>query len=198
MDFLERAMGLEPTTAAMARRYSSQLSYARVREPLYIFLIKSKEKYAYFSFCLCLIFPYTIPICLVANPLHITHHCSHTSWPISSQEVSSSLSQYWCSSLRASHPSSGSICLVLEWHFLVNTTSGYSHRYWWSSVRWYSWSGRAGQSHDSSGSYCSGSRLHRSSAGMHVLPSDISISMHSWIASWAHRVLWSLWSSSGS
>ena len=26
---LERAMGLEPTTAAMARRYSSQLSYAR-------------------------------------------------------------------------------------------------------------------------------------------------------------------------
>lgn len=27
--FLERAMGLEPTTAAMARRYSSQLSYAR-------------------------------------------------------------------------------------------------------------------------------------------------------------------------
>ena len=42
---LERAMGLEPTTAAMARRYSSQLSYARVRAPLYIFLIKSKEKY---------------------------------------------------------------------------------------------------------------------------------------------------------
>lgn len=26
---MERAMGLEPTTAAMARRYSSQLSYAR-------------------------------------------------------------------------------------------------------------------------------------------------------------------------
>ena len=44
-DFLlERAMGLEPTTAAMARRYSSQLSYARVRAPLYIYLVKSKEK----------------------------------------------------------------------------------------------------------------------------------------------------------
>ncbi len=27
--FLERVMGLEPTTAAMARRYSSQLSYTR-------------------------------------------------------------------------------------------------------------------------------------------------------------------------
>ena len=75
--FLERAMGLEPTTAAMARRYSSQLSYARVRAPLYIFLIKSKEKCSYFSFCLCFIFVYTTAICLVANPLHITRHCSH-------------------------------------------------------------------------------------------------------------------------
>ena len=43
--FLERAMGLEPTTAAMARRYSSQLSYARgllVREVFYIFFWKIK------------------------------------------------------------------------------------------------------------------------------------------------------------
>ena len=32
--FLERAMGLEPTTAAMARRYSSQLSYARTPDIL--------------------------------------------------------------------------------------------------------------------------------------------------------------------
>jgi hypothetical protein len=42
---LERAMGLEPTTAAMARRYSSQLSYARgllVREAFYGFLWKIK------------------------------------------------------------------------------------------------------------------------------------------------------------
>ncbi len=37
---MERAMGLEPTTAAMARRYSSQLSYARKKYKgiLYIFL----------------------------------------------------------------------------------------------------------------------------------------------------------------
>ncbi len=38
-------MGLEPTTAAMARRYSSQLSYAReylVREALYIFFLEIK------------------------------------------------------------------------------------------------------------------------------------------------------------
>jgi hypothetical protein len=35
--FLERAMGLEPTTAAMARRYSSQLSYAREQEIYYRF-----------------------------------------------------------------------------------------------------------------------------------------------------------------
>ncbi len=36
---MERAMGLEPTTAAMARRYSSQLSYAREMHEriLYIF-----------------------------------------------------------------------------------------------------------------------------------------------------------------
>lgn len=47
--YLERAMGLEPTTAAMARRYSSQLSYARTsvfleRDGLYTFFIKIKEK----------------------------------------------------------------------------------------------------------------------------------------------------------
>ncbi len=30
-------MGLEPTTAAMARRYSSQLSYARTKGIVYIF-----------------------------------------------------------------------------------------------------------------------------------------------------------------
>jgi hypothetical protein len=45
LDFLERAMGLEPTTAAMARRYSSQLSYARedwYEGILYIFL-KNQE-----------------------------------------------------------------------------------------------------------------------------------------------------------
>ncbi len=36
-NYLERAMGLEPTTAAMARRYSSQLSYARTQNILSIF-----------------------------------------------------------------------------------------------------------------------------------------------------------------
>ena len=41
--FLERAMGLEPTTAAMARRYSSQLSYARTPDILWIFW-KMQEK----------------------------------------------------------------------------------------------------------------------------------------------------------
>ncbi len=40
---LERAMGLEPTTAAMARRYSSQLSYARTPDILWIFW-KMQEK----------------------------------------------------------------------------------------------------------------------------------------------------------
>ena len=151
-----------------------------------------------FSFCQYRLFVYTMPICLVANPLHITHHCSHTNWPTSSQEESSSPSQYWCSSRRASHPSSGSICLVLESYFSECTTSGYSHRYscfwaWWS---W--WSERVGQFHDSSVSYYSGSLRHRSSAGTPIQPSDISISMPSWIASWAHRVLSSPSSSSGS
>ena len=46
---LERVAGLEPATAAMARRYSSQLSYTRVRAPLYIFLIKSNFLYKKFD-----------------------------------------------------------------------------------------------------------------------------------------------------
>ncbi len=41
--FLERAMGLEPTTAAMARRYSSQLSYAR-EQLYYIYFSKNARK----------------------------------------------------------------------------------------------------------------------------------------------------------
>jgi hypothetical protein len=42
-DFLERAMGLEPTTAAMARRYSSQLSYARKQKYIMDFRKKARK-----------------------------------------------------------------------------------------------------------------------------------------------------------
>lgn len=151
-----------------------------------------------FSFCQYRLFPYTMPICLVANPLHITHRSSHTNWPTSSQEVSSSPSQYSRSSRRASHPSSGFICLVLELRSSDRTTSGYSHLYWCSSAWWSSSSEQAGQSHGSSVSYYSGSRPHRYSVGMHTQRSDTSTYMHSSTDSWGPRVPWSRWSSSGS
>lgn len=48
---MERAMGLEPTTAAMARRYSSQLSYARERNERYIIHFRKKSSFSIgFSF----------------------------------------------------------------------------------------------------------------------------------------------------
>ncbi len=69
-------MGLEPTTAAMARRYSSQLSYARTSDILYIF-VKMQEKIKNFHFASIVFFCILQCICHVANQLLYTGHSSH-------------------------------------------------------------------------------------------------------------------------
>ena len=74
-------MGLEPTTAAMARRYSSQLSYARERRYIIDILEKARKKSQLWDL------RKDFYLWSIANTFHVCITCKKwiVSWPLLSR-----------------------------------------------------------------------------------------------------------------